>query len=310
MVSRSRSVGTCCYLLVAFATAAAACGSPSRAAPATSAAGSMTSPPRARVVLVTGSTDGLGREVARWLADSGMHVIVHGRSQERGEALVREIAQRGKGSARFYRADLASLAEVRELAGAVQRDYQRLDVLVNNAGIWRTSGPRQLSADGHELHFAVNYLSGYALTHALLPLLRQSAPSRVVNVASVAQRAIDFDDVMLARDYSGARAYAQSKLAQVLFTFDLARTLEGSGVTVNALHPATMMNTTMVAESGMPARTTVDEGAAAVVRLVMAPEASSGRYFDGTREARASAQAYEETARERLRVLSERLTRP
>jgi NAD(P)-dependent dehydrogenase (short-subunit alcohol dehydrogenase family) len=261
------------------------------------------------VILVTGSTDGLGREVARRLADGGAHVIVHGRNRERGAALVREIEQGGKGSARFYPADLAALAQVRELAAAVGRDYPRLDALVNNAGIWLNSGPRQLSADGHELHFAVNYLSGYALTHSLLPLLRRSAPSTVVNVASGAQSAIDFDDVMLERRYSGTRAYAQSKLAQVMFTFDLARALEGSGVTVNALHPATLMNTTMVARAGVPARSTVDEGATAVVRLVNTSGVGSGKYFDGAREAQAAAQAYDEAARGRLRELTERLTR-
>jgi NAD(P)-dependent dehydrogenase (short-subunit alcohol dehydrogenase family) len=289
-----RAVGLSCAL--AAATAAAA---QERAAV----------PPGRPVVLVTGSTDGLGREVARRLADSGMHVIVHGRNRERGAALVREIEQRGKGSARFYPADLASLAQVRELAAAIGRDYRRLDVLVNNAGIWVNGGTRQLSADGHELHFAVNYLSGYLLTRELLPLLRRSAPARVVNVASAAQSALDFDDVMLERGYSGSRAYAQSKVAQVMFTFDLARELEGSGVTVNALHPATMMNTTMVAQSGLPARSTVGEGATAVVRLVTAPDVGSGRYFTGTREARAGAQAYDDGARERLRALSERLTR-
>src|SRR5262245_2956171 len=113
---------------------------------------------RGQVVVVTGSTDGLGREVARRLAASGAHVIVHGRNRERGTALVDEITRQGKGSARFYAADFASLARVREFAQAIRRDYKRLDVLVNNAGVWLPD--RQVSADGHEMHFAVNYLSG------------------------------------------------------------------------------------------------------------------------------------------------------
>src|SRR5690349_13155433 len=153
-----------------------------------------------QVILVTGSTDGLGREVARRLAASGAHVIIHGRNRERGAAVVEEIQREGKRSAAFYAADLSSLAEVRELGAAILRDYQRLDVLVNNAGIWVTQGQRQLSSDGHEMHFAVNYLAGYLLTRTLLPLLEKSAPSRIVNVASVAQTPIDFSDVMLERN--------------------------------------------------------------------------------------------------------------
>ncbi len=260
-----------------------------------------------RVVLVTGSTGGLGREVARRLASSGDHVIVHGRSLERGSALVAEIEEQGTGSARFYTADLGSFDEVRALARAILRDYERLDVLVNNAGIW-LDGPRRLSADGHELHFQVNYLSGFLLTRELLPLLRQSAPARIVNVSSLAQRPIDFDDVMLEEGYSDGRAYAQSKLAQVMFTFDLAAELEDTGVTVNALHPATMMDTDMVLERGAQARTSVDEGTEAVLHLVNGTDVGSGGYFNQMTPAQGNAQAHDEAARARLRALAERLT--
>lgn len=266
-------------------------------------------PPEGQVVLITGSTSGLGREVARELAKAGAHVIVHGRSQERGAALVAEIEQSGVGSARFYAADLASLDQVRDFAETIRRDYDRLDVLVNNAGIWLPgSGSRRLSDDGHELHFAVNYLSGFLLTHMLLPLLVDSAPSRIVNVASASQAPIDFDDVMLERGYDGSRAYAQSKLAQVMFTFDLARELEGTGVSVNALHPATLMDTQMVQDAGVRPRSSVDEGAEAVLQLVTADNPKSGLYFNGLRESRASAQAYDAEARQRLRRLSRVLT--
>lgn len=260
------------------------------------------------VALVTGSTDGLGREVARRLAATGAHLIVHGRSRERGAEVVREIEREGVGSASFHAADLASLGEVRALAGAVLREHDRLDVLVNNAGIWLNDDRRRTSADGHELHFAVNYLAGFLLTRLLLPRLAGSAPSRIVNVASGAQRPIDFDDVMLERGYSGRRAYAQSKLAQVMFTMDLARELEGTGVTVDALHPASLMATTMVREAGVPVRSTVAEGADAVMRLITAPDPGSGRYYEGMRPARADAQAYDAVARERLRRLSMGLT--
>src|SRR5690606_27964266 len=159
------------------------------------------------------------------------------------------------------------------------------------------------------LHFAVNYLAGYLLTHELLPLLKASAPSRIVNVSSGAQTPIDFDDVMLERGYSPGRAYGQSKLAQVMFTVDLARELEGTGVIVTSLHPATFMNTQMVEDAGVRPRSSVDEGADAVMNLVTGANVRSGSYYSGLREARAAAQAYDEQARARLRALSEELTR-
>jgi NAD(P)-dependent dehydrogenase (short-subunit alcohol dehydrogenase family) len=297
-------------VLLVIALALAAASDTQIANAQTSGADATSRAPRSdqQVILITGSTDGLGREVARRLAASSAHVIVHGRNRERGAALVAEIERAGKGSAAFYPADLASLAEVRRLGEAILRDYDRLDVLVNNAGIWLTSGGRQLSADGHEMHFAVNYLSGFLLTHVLLPRLRQSPAARIVNVSSLAQSALDFDDVMLERGYTGSRAYAQSKLAQVMFTFDLARDLAGSNVAVYALHPATMMDTHMVAAAGARPRTTVAEGAEAVVHAVTAAGLESGQYFNGMRPTRAGAQAYDETARARLRALSGQLT--
>ena len=260
-----------------------------------------------RVVLITGSTDGLGRQVALSLAGPGTHVIVHGRNRLRGEEVVRAIVAAG-GRARFYAADLAELDQVRALGRAILNDYERLDVLVNNAGIWLEGDRRRLGVDGHELHFAVNYLSHYLLTRTLLPRLMASSPSRVVNVASGAQQAIDFENVMLERGYDPGRAYAQSKLAQVIFTFDLASELEGTGVTVNTLHPATMMNTTMVLSRGATPWSSVEEGAAAVVNLIESPDVGTGRYFNGRRPARAHAQAYDAEARDRLRRLSRELT--
>ena len=265
-------------------------------------------PTNNRVIMITGSTDGLGRAVALEIAAPGTHIIVHGRNRERGLEVVRAIEEAG-GTARFYQADLAHLDQVRELGSAISRDYGRLDVLVNNAGIWLTADQgRRVSADGHEMHFAVNYLSHYLLTRTLLPLLQKSPSARIINVASGAQQPIDFDDVMLERNYSDGRGYAQSKLAQILFTLDLARELEGTGVTVNALHPATMMNTTMVLSRGASARSDVEEGVAAVVNLIASPDVGNGGYFSGTRPAKAHSQAYDGAARERLRRLSDRLT--
>jgi NAD(P)-dependent dehydrogenase (short-subunit alcohol dehydrogenase family) len=264
-----------------------------------------------RTALVTGATDGVGRMVAARLAADGWRVLAHGRSRERGEGLVREIEQRG-GSAAFLAADLASLDEARGLAEAVARATDRLDLLINNAGIGTVgSAPgRQTSTDGHELRFAVNYLAGFLLTHLLLPLLKASAPARIVNVSSAGQQAIDFSDVMLTRRYSGSTAYCQSKLAQILFTIDLARELAGSGVTVNALHPSTYMNTTMVRQSGTTPVSRVEDGAEAILNLAVGPalEGRSGLYFNVLHEARANAQAYDAAAREKLRTLSLELT--
>jgi NAD(P)-dependent dehydrogenase (short-subunit alcohol dehydrogenase family) len=264
-----------------------------------------------KTILITGATDGVGRQVALALAADGATVLVHGRNRERGESLLAAMRERG-GSGSFYPADLASLAEARALAATIARDHQRLDLLINNAGIGSASGGgrREVSPDGHELRFAVNYLAGFLLARLLLPLLRAAAPSRIVNVASIGQLPIDFGDVMLTRDYSGARAYRQSKLAQVMFTFDLARELQGSGVTVNCLHPATYMNTTMVRQTGVTPTSTVEEGAEAILQLAVGPELAgrSGLYFDRQREARANPQAYDAEARARLRALSFALT--
>src|SRR5215470_10969586 len=174
-----------------------------------------------KTVLVTGSTDGVGRLVARRLADQGARVLIHGRDRTRSEQLLKEIQAADRGSAVFLPADFSSLAEVRRLADTVRQECDRLDILINNAGIGSggSDGKRETSQDGFELRFAVNYLAGFLLTRLLLPLLKASAPARIVNVSSAGQQAIDFADVMLTRDYSGARAYCQSKLAQVMFTF-------------------------------------------------------------------------------------------
>ena len=260
-----------------------------------------------RTALVTGATDGVGRVVARELARQGWRVLVHGRDRGRGEALVQEIAKAG-GSATFLAADLASLAEVRRLADAVHKETDGLDLLINNAGIGTAGNApgRQTSADGHELRFAVNYLAGFLLTHRLLPLLKASTPARIVNVSSAGQQAIDFADVMLTKRYSGSAAYCQSKLAQILFTVDLADELKGSGVIANALHPSTYMNTTMVRQSGTQPMSKVEDGAEAILQLAVSPalEGRSGLYFNVLREARADPQAYDAAARRQLRALS------
>jgi NAD(P)-dependent dehydrogenase (short-subunit alcohol dehydrogenase family) len=255
-------------------------------------------------VLVTGATDGLGRALATRLAGEGATVLAHARSEERGREALAELLD-GPGDVRLVVGDLASLSAVRALADQVP---DRLDVLVNNAGIG-FGGGREESDDGYELRFAVNYLAGFLLAALLRARLEASAPARIVNVASAGQQAIDFDDVMLERGYDGARAYRQSKLAQIMHAFDLAEELAGSGVTATALHPATFMDTKMVIDAGATPLSTVQEGLEATWRLVAdsSVDGATGAYFNGTREVRADAQAYDLDARRRLRELSQRL---
>jgi len=259
-------------------------------------------------ILVTGATDGLGKRVARELAAKGTTVLLHGRSPERLEDTLEEIrSQTSSQKVGSYVADLSSLAAVRDLADRILSEYDRLDVLVNNAGI--IVQERKESEDGYELTFAVNYLSHFLLTSLLLPLLKDSVPARVVNVASAGQSPIDFDDPMLERGYDAMRAYSMSKLAQIMFTFELAERLSDTGVSVNALHPASLMDTKMVQDTFGYTMSTVGEGSEAVVRLAVSSELEgvTGRYFDGTREARADGQAYDKEARQKLWVLSEEL---
>jgi NAD(P)-dependent dehydrogenase (short-subunit alcohol dehydrogenase family) len=267
---------------------------------------------RGKTVLITGSTDGVGRYVASELAGQGASVLIHGRDAARAKTLIDEIKAKGHTAPVFYQADLSSLAGTRQLAEAVKADHKKLDVFVSNAGIGsQNSGPqRQVSADGYELRFAVNYLSGFLLAYLLLPLVKAAAPARIVNVASIGQHPIDFDDVMITKNYSGMRAYAQSKLSQIMFTIDLANELKGTGVTVNSLHPATYMNTTMVRAGGITPMSTVEQGGAAILHLVEGDDVAnkSGLFFNGMNEMKANAQAYDEAARKRLRALSLKLT--
>jgi NAD(P)-dependent dehydrogenase (short-subunit alcohol dehydrogenase family) len=267
------------------------------------------------VVLVTGATDGLGRGVAERLAAEGATVHIHGRNPERLDAAAAEIEAKSSGNGRIetHLADLASLEQVRSLADDVERSTERLDVLINNAGIGSGKPElttRQESADGIELRFAVNYLAGFVLTLRLLPLLRRSAPARIVNVASLGQAPLDFDDPMLEREYDGKRAYSQSKLAQITFGMELAERLDGSGVTVNSLHPSTFMPTKMVLEQYGNPIDTLEAGIEATVRLATSPELEgvSGRFFDRQEEAAADGQAYDPEARSRLWELSAELS--
>jgi NAD(P)-dependent dehydrogenase (short-subunit alcohol dehydrogenase family) len=266
-----------------------------------------------QTILITGATDGLGRALATELARQGPTLLIHGRDQSRGRQAVEELmAETGNRDVHWLRADLASLDEVRGLADQLIAERGALHTLINNAGIGTTlpgDGQRMKSRDGYELRFAVNYLAGYLLTRRLLALLEQSAPARIVNVSSAGQAPLDFEDVMLKRHYDGGQAYAQSKLAQVMFTFDLAEELDGTHVTANCLHPGTYMPTKMVHAAGVTPVTALKDGVAATLRLIADPglDGVSGRYFNGLREAEPRSEARDPRTRRRLRELSDRL---
>ncbi|MFF4209246.1 SDR family NAD(P)-dependent oxidoreductase [Streptomyces sp. NPDC001796] len=260
-------------------------------------------------VLITGATSGLGRYVAFELARSGHVVLAHGRDAGRTDRLVAEL--RTEGEAHGFVADLASLAEVRRLGDEVAAAHPGLDVLINNAGVGsgaRGSG-REVSADGHELRLAVDYLAPVALTRALLPVLRQNTPARIVNVGSAGQEPVDFDDPELTRGYSGVSAYCRSKFALAAHTFTLAEELQGTGVSVNVLHPATYMDTAMVREAGVAPWNTVADGAAGVLALAT-QEIGSGGYFDGASPSRAHERAYDREVRKRLEAVTDQLLAP
>lgn len=264
-----------------------------------------------QTILVTGATAGLGLGLVRELAKRGATVLVHGRSQERIEAAIADVARDAeRGRLIGCRADFCSLEEVRHLADEIARRGP-LHGLVNNAGIAPLE--RRESRDGYELTFAVNYLAPFLLTTVLLGTLRDGSPSRIVNVASLGQAPVDFDDVMLEHGYEMSRAYGQSKLALISFTLELCERLReegGTQVTATALHPATLMPTKLVHESYGRTVDTLEQGVEATLRLIADPELDgvSGVFFDGLSEAAARPQAYDAAARRRLWQLSERLT--
>jgi NAD(P)-dependent dehydrogenase (short-subunit alcohol dehydrogenase family) len=271
-------------------------------------------PPEQTTALVTGATDGLGRSVAAELAGRGARVLVHGRNPERGKLVVDEIrAETGNDRVELHLADFASLAEVRELAAEVAEAAPELNLLVNNAGIGSgmPDGPeRQETRDGVELRFQVNYLAGFVLTESLLDVLRANAPARVVQVSSLGQAPIDFDDPMLTGAYDGLQAYCQSKLAQVMHAADLANSVPADELTVNSLHPATFMPTKIVLEERGATVDTLELGTRSTLRLALDPalDGVSGRFFDRLDEGSPHPQAADAEARGRLRELSRELS--
>ncbi len=258
----------------------------------------------AKTILITGATDGLGRGVAQALAGQEHTLLLHGRSQERLDAVAGTLNT----TVRTYRADLASLTAVRGLSEELLASENRIDVLLANAGIG--GGARQESVDGYELNFAVNYLSQFLLITRLLDRLRASAPARIVLVSSLGQAPIDFDDVMLEHGYEGMRAYCQSKLAQIAFGFRLADRLDPAEVTVTSLHPATLMPTKMVLTEGGRPLDSLERGVAATTRLAVDPEleGATGVFCDREHQASPHPWAADPEVQERLWQLSEQLT--
>ena len=276
---------------------------------------------RDKTVLVTGATDGIGKETARRLAERGARVFIAGRNAEKGAAAVRDIATNtGTDQAEFLQADLSVQADVRGLAKAVKQRTNRLDVLVNNAGVIMFR--REETRDGIEMTFGLNHLNYFLLTHELLDLLKASAPARIVSVASIAHRRamLDFNDLQLSRGFGAWKAYSRSKLANIMFTYALARRLEGTGVTANCLHPGFVsshfgQNGRFLARTGMALAMrfgnaiSVAQGAQTSVYLASAPEVTSqsGLYFDEGKAVKSNHASYERHAQEKLWDISARM---
>jgi len=272
-------------------------------------------------VVVTGASSGIGYETAKALAGMGAHVIMICRNAQRGEA-ARETIVRETGNEHIdlHLADLSRQRDIRQAAGAIKKQYSKIDVLVNNAGA--LFGRRELSEDGIEMTFAVNHMGYFLLTRELLAMLKASAPARIVNVASQAHRGVnlDFDDLMGEKHYDGWLAYQRSKLANIMFTYELHRRLRGSGVTVNCLHPGVVATNfgrrgpasiSLFFKVARPFLIRPRKGAETSIYLASVPEVEgvSGRYFIKKRPHESSPESYNESAWERLWQVSEDLIR-
>jgi len=273
-----------------------------------------------KVVLVTGANSGIGKAASLALAKIGATVVMVARNKERGEAARSEIVRESRnGSVDLLIADLSSLESVRQLATEFQRKYSKLHVLINNAGLFNQR--RHVTMDGYENTFATNYLAPFLLTNLQLDLLKASAPSRIFNVSSVGHYNghINFDDLNLEKEYGGWKAYGQSKLALVLFTYELAKKLQGTEVTVNAVHPGTVATNIWSRPLGpvgfimaLPKlfMTTPRQGAETIVYLASSPDAKdlNGEYLEKLKVKKSSDESYDEEIAQRLWDVSAKLT--
>ncbi len=260
-----------------------------------------------KIILITGSTDGIGKQAASELAGMGAKVILHGRKKSKVEPVLREI-ERVTGNRRLdcFTADLSSLQQVQTMAADIRQQYNRLDVLINNAGVALKA--LEFSEDGYELTFAVNHLAAFALTLALLDLLINSSPSRIINVSSmVHSSSLNLDNLLEPHPFDGWQAYCQSKLCNVLFTYELAERLKDHGVTVNCLHPGVIGTKLLRVNFG--GGSPVTEGSRKLVYLATAPElaVATGKYFNNNRETRSTDITYDPAFRKKLWHLSEEL---
>jgi len=260
-------------------------------------------------VLVTGATSGLGRGVANALAERGWTVLMHGRDQQRCDDAVAEVREAG-GTAYPYLADLSSLSETATLARQIAADHPSLGLVVNNAGVGfgADKSLRELSKDGYELRLAVNYLAPVVLTRLLRAPLRAAGDAQVVNIGSVGQSPLDFDDPQFTRGYEGSEAYMRSKFALAAFTFATADAYKEDGIRVNCVHPATYLDTGMTRDAGISPWSSVDEGAKSVLHAVEAGQrGGTGLFFNQTREGHASPGTYDAGVRQRLESLTANL---
>jgi len=265
----------------------------------------------ARIILVTGSTDGIGRQTAQKLARKGSVVLLHGRNPSKGQRVMEEISSvTGSDRLQFFLADLASQQQVHSLAEEIIESYDRLHVLINNAGTFQPE--RRLTEDGLETTFAVNYLAPFLLTRDLLPLLKKSAPSRIINVASIAHwdAQVDWNNLQGEMHYDAFDAYALSKLCIILFTYALAERLKGTRVTANCLHPGVIKTKLLQAGFGNHLGDAPEKGAETSVYLACSSEVKdvTGRYFEKCKPVRSSPLSYDRELRERLWRVSEKLT--
>jgi len=260
-------------------------------------------------VLVTGATDGIGRETALELSGMGAEVLVHGRNEDKAKSIMAEIKETTGAESDLLIADFASLREVRDLAEEIQKRYDRLDVLTNNAGVYMEN--RETSEDGYEMTFAVNHLALFLLTLSLLDLMKQSAPSRIVNVGSMAHASdLDFDNLQGESSFSGYDAYSRSKLCVHLFTFRLAEKLKGTGVTVNCLHPG-IISTKLLHAFGISGGASVEKGAGNLIHAAASPDLENvtGKYFVDREKTEPASISFDRKVQDRLWRLSEEYTK-
>lgn len=263
-----------------------------------------------KTILITGATDGIGKAAAKLLAQDGHHLLLHGRDATKLDLVKEEIAREtGNQNLDAYLADFSSLEQIAGMGQEMRKEQKQLDVLINNAGL--VNETYEETEDGVELTFQVNYLSQFLLTRHLLPLLRESAPARIVNVSSIGQSNVQFDREAYRENYDMMEAYNQSKLAIVLFTMELADRLDPGEVTVNAVHPGTLLGTNLVEDAGLSVWGEPESGGEVLRYLATGEdlEGVSGEYFNEKKKGRAKPQAYDEKARELLWEMSEAMTK-